>query len=311
MGRPIEFSPIPANAKDITGDRQRLLSSIPEFSTVQNSDIRTVISILDMNALKGLSFEQKRALFVYYIWHKKPGKVDDRSRLGISDKLKLDAISVVSQSEELISRYDRLVEMVPFVRRVQRRMRKVPSITEFDYWVYGVWLATAEPLKTLVEHIPGEFGYGDLSAKERKKKVDNSMQRLKEYGEVDMGFRVRREKLRQEKIVQLVRNEGLLPWDDLARINDVSKAAIRSDLSILRKSNILEKGMPSKKKKELVGRIVAILRSLDGQNTSIGPAEITRRLNASNSGQIYDRHYIGKFMRNNSELLGISAPKKM
>lgn len=310
MGKPIEFSPIPANAKDITGDRQRLLSSVPEFSTAQNSDIRTVISILDMNALKGLSFEQKQALFVYFIWHNKPGKVDDRSKLGISDKLKLDAISIVGQSEALISRYDRLVGMIPFVQRVQKRMRKVPSISEFDYWVYNVWLATAEPLKTLVEHIPSEFGYSNLSAEERKKKVDNSMQRLKEYGEVDMGFKARRQKLRQDKIVQLVQSEGLLPWDDLARINDVSKAAIKSDLSILREKHILERGMATKRKKELVERIIDILKSSEGQERP-GPAEITRRLNTSNSGQIYDRRYIGRFMRYNSKLLGIAETEKM
>ena len=283
------------------------LSTTPQFPTVKNKHLRTVRHLLDSDAMTGLSFEQKRALFIFSAWHYVLENQNEYVALDISKEERDQAAELVWTN--LASRYERLEEMSHMVGRIRERGIKNPVITEFDYWVYQMWQASEKPVKILVHHIPFEFDLDRITPEARMKRIFASLKKLTECREVNEGFKKRRKRLLQKNIVSFVDRNGLSSPKNIAHALGVGETTITRDLKVLRKRKAVSEGrkvLTKSQKRTLAKKILTVIKAFEAEDKSytegdIGPAEIAKRLGM-------ERRYITNFILHNGSYLHL--PKR-
>ena len=283
--------------------KRELLAGITEFTAVKNTYLQTVLHLLDTDAMAGLSFDQKKILFIYSVWHHEPETKIKYVALGISQKIKEQAINIVLTN--LHTRYERLEGMTQMIEEIQERTGKKPPIVEFDYWVYREWLTTGESPKTLAQKIPPEFDTKDLTTRQKKVKIYSSLVKLKRFSKIDSGIKQINVQLRQSHLARLIDKNGSLTIEELANQFEISKAIIVKDLARLRKQNMLPKGrnLTKEEKRAIADKILNAIAicQIDGRSYAkgdIGPAEIARAIDM-------DREFVNNFIKNNNNLLGL------
>ena len=294
---------------EIKQNHERKLADIQEFSAIKNEQVQTALNLLDSNSIKGLSFEQKGVLFVYFAWEhlsEKEGKeLDILPKQAISR-----AIEIVLGDDMLVVRADRLSGLTAMIGRIQKKgIRNNPILEEFDYWVFQKWPEMKDSLIPLTFFIPKEFELNNLTFYEKKRKIYTSVAKLKRYREIKQSFKKKRESERLKAIISEVSKRPNARMEDLAGFFNVGKGTIEDDFTKLRKAKVLperRRKVDMRTKNRLISRILDIIKNLENEGRKyeegeIGPAEISRILNEEYS-------FITTFMRIHRVELGL--PKR-
>ncbi len=282
------------------------LIDVSRISQSVNSTLMAAIKILENGTFPGLTSMDRRFFFIHYVLENEEEAGISYSDLNVPRQTRVEAVGTVVNG--LYPRYERFKGLVSLSARVQERIRRWPKVSEFDYWVYQMWLEFPDPPKCLADKIPLEFGLDRLPHPERVQKIWLAAKKLRNYGEIREGFKKRRESLRRETITALIKANGHIPEETLMERFGVSRATIASDRrALIEKQKVPRRRrfLNPKEKQKLVRKIHSVIKACEAEGRSytrgeIGPAEIARALDIP-------RQALTTFMSHNRDLLNLPA----